>query len=480
VNHTEEDGTNRADLYVDSQNTEGNESLYQEFKFAGHNDRLDWVGGASYFHENARQTSEVNTNTSAVDNIVRNLGIAPTPDGSLFGFTTMLAQSFGIPVDLTGQAWHEEFQNTLRTRSYAAFGDVIWHATDKLNLTFGLRYTHDRKDFTWLNDPRDAPGLDAQLDLLESLGFFDAINQAGVPITRQTLTFDMAFIDPPAIANKGVLNSASKAWNDLSPRFVVDYHFNDHTMGFASLAKGYKAGGYNALQIGPAFDNEEVWNLETGIKQSFGPFAYNASLFYYRYDNRQSVRLIDPDPNNPTDIPRFVIDTGNLEAWGVDFDAAWKVTDAFRLDVAAEWIDSTYRDYTTPEGVNLDGQPTGEPNFSASLGASYRFDLGDGGNVRMSARHAYRSKVRCNEGSSLQGNCGISELLNVGEAQQRTDLRVAWASPGGLWEIAAYGNNVFDNRYVTGLNTYGKDVLGVVGATVSEPRTYGVELTVRY
>jgi iron complex outermembrane receptor protein len=68
----------------------------------------------------------------------------------------------------------------------------------------------------------------------------------------------------------------------------------------------------------------------------------------------------------------------------------------------------------------------------------------------------------------------------VGEAQQRTDLRVAWTSVNGSWEVAAYGNNVFDHRYVTGLNTYGKDVLGVVGATVSEPRTYGVELTVRY
>ena len=46
--------------------------------------------------------------------------------------------------------------------------------------------------------------------------------------------------------------------------------------------------------------------------------------------------------------------------------------------------------------------------------------------------------------------------------------------------MAAYGNNVFDNRYVTGLNTYGKDVLGVVGAMISEPRTYGLELTVHY
>ena len=475
LNHTEEDGTNRTDLYVDSQNTESNESLYQEFKLVGSNSRFDWVAGASYFDEDAEQTSEVNTNTTAVDNIVRNLGIAPTPDGSLFGYFSAVAQSFGIPVDLTGQAWNEQFQNTLNTRSYAVFGDVIWHATDRLNLTFGLRYTRDEKDFTWLNNPRSAPGLDAQLDLLEALGFFQA---TGVP--RETFEFDIAFIDPPAMANKGVLNRDSKSWSDLSPRFVVDYHFNDNTMGFASLAKGYKAGGYNALQIGPAFDNEEVWNFETGIKQSFDKFAWNGSLFYYNYDNRQSIRLVDPDPNNPTDIPRFVIDTGDLEAWGVDLDMTWKVTEAFRLDAQAEWIDSTYRKYTTPEGVNLDGQPTGEPRFSASFGASYRVDLADAGRLRLSARHAYRGKNRCNEGSTLQGNCGISEILNVGESQQRTDLRAAWTSPQGVWEVAAYGNNVFDNRYVTGLNTYGKDVLGVVGAMISEPRTYGLELTVHY
>ena len=102
--------------------------------------------------------------------------------------------------------------------------------------------------------------------------------------------------------------------------------------------------GYEEFSSGlrAAFENEDVWNLEAGIKQSFGRFAWNASLFHYRYDNRQSVRLIDPDPNNPVDIPRFVFDTGDLEATGIDFDMRWKVTDALTLDAQAEWIDSKY------------------------------------------------------------------------------------------------------------------------------------------
>ena len=480
LNQTEEDGTNRADLYIDSVNTESNETFYQEFKFAGSNARLDWVAGASFFKEDADQTSEVNTNTAAVDNIVRNLGIAPTPDGSLFGFTSFLAQSAGIPVSLVGDRWNERFTNTLSTTAYAAFGDVIWRATDKLNLTFGLRYTRDEKDFTWLNTPRNAPELEAKLDLLESLGFFDALAQMGIPITRELLTFDMAFIDPPAMVNKGVLVRDKRSWSDFSPRFVVDYHFNDKAMVFGSLAKGYKAGGFNALQIGPAFENEDVWNAEVGIKQSFGRFSYNASLFHYRYDNRQSIRLIDPDPNNPVDIPRFVFDTGDLEATGIDFDMRWKVTDAFTLDAQAEWIDSKYKDYVTPEGVDLDGEPTGEPRFTASVGAAYRMSLGDSGDLRLSARHAYRGRTRCNAGSDLQGDCGVNALLDIGEPRERTDVRVGWTSPQGTWSWAVYGNNIFDNQYVKGLNTYGRGPLGVVGATISEPRTYGMEVTVKF
>ena len=483
LNQTEEDGTNRADLYIDSVNTESNETFYQEFKFAGSNARLDWVAGASFFKEDADQTSEVNTNTAAVDNIVRNLGVAyelGVPDGSLFNFTSMLAQMNGIPISLVGDRWNERFTNTLSTTAYAAFGDVIWRATDKLNLTFGLRYTRDEKDFTWLNTPRNAPELEAKLDLLESLGFFDALAQMGIPITRELLTFDMAFIDPPAMVNKGVLVRDKRSWSDFSPRFVIDYHFNDKAMVFGSLAKGYKAGGFNALQIGPAFENEDVWNAEVGIKQSFGRFSYNASLFHYRYDNRQSIRLIDPDPNNPVDIPRFVFDTGDLEATGIDVDMRWKVTDAFTLEAQAEWIDSKYKDYVTPEGVDLDGEPTGEPRFTASVGAAYRMSLGDSGDLRLSARHAYRGRTRCNAGSDLQGDCGVNALLDIGEPRERTDVRVGWTSPQGTWSWAVYGNNIFDNQYVKGLNTYGRGPLGVVGATISEPRTYGMEVAVKF
>ena len=468
----DEDGTNRRNLYVDSTNTESNRSVYQEFKFSGSGERFDWIAGASYFQEQADQTSEVNTYTDAVDTIVRNLGMAATPDGTLFGFFDQQLQAFGIPLTLLGHRWNERFTNTLDTKAYALFGDTIWHATNRLNLTFGLRYTRDEKDFSWLNTLRNAPTLDATLDQLDAMGFFAL---AGVP--KELFVFDVAFIDPPAMLNKGVTNKASQSWTDLSPRFVVDYHFNDDTMGYASLAKGYKAGGFNALQIGSEFDNEDVWNFETGIKQAFpdARLAYNASAYYYVYDNRQAVRL-----DMTTTIPRFVVDTSDLEAWGVDFDARWQATDGLALDFNAGYIDSTYKDYITPEGIDVSGQPTGIPNWSAAIGLDYLWRMNDGGDLRFTLRHAYRGPTRCSDESQSQGTCGISEALDLGESQQMTNARIAWTSPLGYWTWAVYGRNLFDHQYINSLGTYGKTVLGTVGARVTEPRTYGVEVGVKF
>ena len=472
INRVEEDGTDRRYLYVDSTNTESNTNFYQEFRFTGGGDRVNWVAGASWFTEKADQTSEINTFTDAVDTILANMGIVPTPDGTLYGFTSQVLEMNGIPVSLLGHRWNERFINSMDTTAWAVFGDVTWAATDRLNLTFGLRYTYDEKDFSWLNNPRSAPTLDAALQQLDAMGFFGMI---GIPLDQYL--FDIAFIDGPAVLNKGVLNRASKSWDDISPRFVADYHFTDDLMGYASLAKGYKAGGFNSLQIGSEFANEDVWNFEVGIKHSVPEhrLRYNLSAYTYTYDDRQAIRL-----DTTTAIPHYVVDTSDIEAWGLDFDTRWQATDALTLDFVAAYIDSSYDQYVTPEGDDLSGQPTGTPKWSVAGGFSYQWMLGDAGDLRLSMRHAYRGKTRCSDESQAQGTCGVSPVLRLGEAQERTDVRLGWQSASGHLGLAVYGNNVFDNQYVSSLGTYAKTVLGTVGARLSEPRTWGMEVSVDF
>jgi len=478
----DQDATNRFDLYMDTYNADRVETLYQEFRFSGSNARLDWVAGVSGYKESSWQRTDLGANSQSVETIYRNFGIAP------FTLTSDLArQLLGLEVPLVGDPWIERFDNTLHNTSYAVFGDVIWKLSERLNLTVGLRYSRDEKAFTWFNPTRIAPELNGKLEMLESVGLFQTVESLNIMppevlgLVRGLLAADFAFTDAPAMQNKNQIVGIKRSWSDLSPRFVIDYHLNDDAMLFASLAKGYKAGGFNLLQIGPALDNESVWNLETGIKQSIGRFSYNASAFHYRYDNRQSTRLFNPDPNNPASVQRFIIDTGDLEATGVDVDMRWKVNNALSMDAAVSWIDSTYKRYTAPDGgagIVLDGAPTGEPRLSAGAGAIYRAEVADG-EFRFSARHSYRGRLRCNAASPRQNDCFVSPQLDIGEPRNRTDLRASWLSPYGRWDWSVYVNNLFDNRYVRSMALFAL-TMGAVGATITEPRTYGMEVTMKF
>jgi len=477
MNGQEEDGTNRPDLYMDTLDTQRNENFYQEFKFSGSNARFDWVVGTSWYKEKGWERTDVNVNTESMDHILR--GALPTPTGALFDFISSLTEPLGVPgISLVGDPWNEHVDNTMDSTSYALFGDVIWKLNDRLNLTLGLRYSRDEKEFTWFNPSRTAAALDAKLETLDAAGFFQTlatvIGADGADAFRGLLSTDFIFGDPPYMESKNQLVTRKNSWSDLSPRFVIDYHLNDDTMVFASLAKGYKAGGYSLLDIGVKVDNETVWNLEAGIKQTIGSFFYNASAYHYRYDDRQAINLIQLENG----LQRYVVDNADLEATGIELDMRWKASNALSLDGNLTWTDSSYKNYTHPAGIDLTGAPTGEPRLSFSAGAVYRVEVG-GGEMRLSARHAYRGRKRCNAASDREGDCGISPILDIGEPSHRTDLRLSWLSPQGTWDWALYANNVFDNRYVRAIHTYARP-MGAIGASITDPRIWGMEVTVKF
>jgi iron complex outermembrane receptor protein len=135
---------------------------------------------------------------------------------------------------------------------------------------------------------------------------------------------------------------------------------------------------------------------------------------------------------------------------------------------------------TRTTASTLNGQPTGEPSWSAALGGHYTWTLGDAGDLRLALRHAYRGACRANDYTRAQGDCTSFPNFSTGESQNRTDVRLGWASAGGHWTWAVYGNNVFDNQYVNSLGTYGMTVLGTVGARMTQPRQYGLEVSAKF
>ena len=477
VNREDEDGTNRIALYFDTANIEDNESWYQEFKFSGQTDSIDWIGGVSYYSEDAKQISDTHAFTDSIDTVLLNLGLAGTPDGTLFGFTSDVLAANGIPLTMLGLGWREAMYNEGNFKATAVFGDVIWHATDRLNLTFGLRYTHDEKEFSWFNGPREAPELDATIAALQAGGFFGVF-----PIPPEAYQFDIVF-DLSQLGLEGQKVKLDDTWDDVSPRFVVDYAVTDDVMVFGSLAKGYKAGGYNSVEVGSQFNNEDVWNLEGGVKSLFSDLGLivNASAFYYEYLDKQAISLVTGV--NGSGIPQYVVDTSDEEAYGLEADLRWQPVEALTFTANMAWIDATYKKKFVGDGEDrrdLSGEPTGEPHFSAALGASYVWNLSQYGLLDASLMHAYRGESRCNGDSQFQGTCQVSPNFNVGEATNRTDLRLAWASAGDRWGVAAYLTNAFDERYVTGVNNLTTNTFGTPFASISEPRMWGLEFRYTY
>jgi iron complex outermembrane receptor protein len=474
VNREDEDGTNLIAVYFDTANIEDNESFYQEFKLSGRTARIDWVGGVSYYKEKADQISDTHTFTDGIDTLGVNLGIFDSLGITfpLYAGTSSYIEPLGVT--MLGLPWREAMYNRGDFEAFAAFGDVIWHVNDRTNLTFGLRYTHDTKKFTWINGPHETPELDQVVAGLAQADFF-----SNFPIPAEAYRFsDIVFqVDTPA---GGVTQEDS--WDDVSPRLVLDYKVTPNVMVFGSLAKGYKAGGYNSTEVGSEFENEDVWNVETGIK-SVMPDAgviLNASVFYYIYENKQAIALVNDVAGS--DIPQYVIDTSDEKAWGIDVDAQWRPVDQFRLYANVAFIDATYKDKLTrgTDPLDLSGEPTGEPYLSAALGASYAWALGATGDLELSGRYAYRGESRCNADSERQGTCALQSVFEVGEDTERLDLRLGWTSANDTFGLAAYVTNVLDDQYVTGINNITTDTFGTPFASISEPRWWGVEATISF
>ena len=278
--------------------------------------------------------------------------------------------------------------------------------------------------------------------------------------------------------------SGDNSWNDFSPRLVLDYRFTPDVMAYASLAKGYKAGGYNGTEPGSQFAPEHVWNAEVGIKSTFPDqhLLLDASIYHYRYTDKQTLVVVPS--TSGLGVPTYQVSNTSQDATGLDLQLQWRPLDNLQLGFNGSYIDSTYAHASVPAGfgndgnpdyLDVSGQPVDEPTYAYSLSGDYIWHDVAQGNLSLHANYGYRGRTRCNDASVYQGKCALPTNFDLGEAQQRTDLRVDWTARGGRWGLGAFVNNVFDKRYVSGLGTISQSVLGTPYAYVTPPRMWGVE-----
>jgi iron complex outermembrane receptor protein len=478
VNKEDTDGTNNIATYLDTVNAESSSSWQQEFKLNGSNDKLDWVAGLSFFSENATQSSEVNTNTSSLDTFYTNLS-----GGQLFPFgqITGAAAQLGIPgINLLGLPWQETMFNTGNNKAIALYGDAIWHLSPATNVTFGARFTRDEKTFSWRYPQRVATALDTQLNALAGLGLFQDPQLGALYYGIPQLGFNGVSNNAPLVQGEITRPTpleVKKTWNNVSPRLVLDQKLDANTMVYGSITKGYQAGGFTGLSSGGSYEPEYVTNLELGIKgQVPGTgLTYNAALFHFDFKNLQSLELVGIGADG---FPKYVTQTSDRKADGLDLDLQWRPTRSLRLYSTMEYIDQRYDTYTSNTGVNLTGQPVGTPMWNIAAGIDSSWDA-FGGTLNGLLQAAYVSEVRCNADTITRTDCLKTPTFSVGTSTTRVDARIGWESPkqagGGRWGVALVVNNLLDKRYVSFVENTITRPLGVAYAETTAPRKVGLE-----
>ncbi|NIJ38751.1 outer membrane receptor protein involved in Fe transport [Sphingopyxis panaciterrae] len=195
-------------------------------------------------------------------------------------------------------------------RNWALFTHNIFHITDKLDFTFGVRYTNDRKKFSasFTNDNTACQFVQSRMtdDLTNPSATVRGV--AGGLIGLACQGNSTAELDGVSIRDK----RSEDEWTGTA---ILSYKPVDDLMLYASFSRGYKAGGFNldrsalknpiqlvngvptttfaaaggaqALVGNLQFDPELVNNYELGAKYSTGPFGVGLTFFRSDFKNFQ-------------------------------------------------------------------------------------------------------------------------------------------------------------------------------------------------
>ncbi len=315
------------------------------------------------------------------------------------------------------------------TKNWAVFVHGIYHWTDKLSTTVGVRYTDDKKDVT----------------------IFRQNFNGAVPINNSPLSFGST---------------------RTSPKVGVDYKWTDSLMTYALYSVGFRGGGFgprpsNALQLS-SFEPEDLDNYEIGVKSELFDrrVRLNGDVFYSLYTNQQ-IGVQDCLPCTPVRVPWFrTINAGKSRIWGVEAELNAAPTDRLQVEASLGYINYLLTDYTgitlRPTLPNGDRYyPNRTPKWNYGVGMQYEFPMGEAGSIRPRLDYTHQSKIYFNNSGGIQ------------EAYGLLSARLTWESSDAKWSTAFFGSNLTDEQYFDGKLAL-QAALGREQGNIAAPRQWGV------
>lgn len=397
---------------VTQDNLDDLEQFTQEVRFASDTDEaITWQAGAFYF--------DSSFNVTSID--------------GFFGATTV---------------FHE---NT----TWAVFAQSSYQVNEKLNVTGGIRYTHDEKSLV-VGDQNVN-------------GFALVIGAASVQ--------DYAPID----VDDG----------QVSFELSANYRLTDDTSVFTRFANGFRAqtiqGRDVAFEGAPSVaDSETINSFEVGFKSDLldNTLRLNAAAYYYTIDDIQFSAI--GGGNNFTAL----VNADKGVGYGFEVDAQWLATDELTFTGGFSYNNTEIQDdtltaqpcgsnadflgncsvldqRTTGNQVFVDGNPFPQaPETIFNFTARYAVPMGDDGEFFVFTDWAFQ---------------GETNLFLYDSIEFKTDdnfeggLRIGYENFADGYQLAFFGRNITDEDNVKGAIDF-NNLTGII----NEPRVWGFEVKVTF
>jgi iron complex outermembrane receptor protein len=444
---------------ADGQN---NETTSFELIFeAQASDRLHFTVGVNYFDETA-----FNGSNTCYDLFVNNgaSGQVTCPDTGLH-FELVPDNPNGIDIDPSQDS--DLWPNAPRingggpgpfggevsvwNKSTGIFGHVTYDFNDQWTLDVGGRYTEDDREFH--NFEFASTGCDVSLDPNNMCAF--------------TLPVDIAHVN-----DTGFFNQAAETFSEFTPMVSLTRNLAPgdtlHSgMFYVLYSEGFLTGGFNTevnanlptggpdLSYGP----EHVNNFEIGFKGQFmdGKMQLMADVFFMDYtDQQKSFDLANPDGEFGTEDPvQLVTNIAESSISGLELELRGAFWDGGFVSLDVGYIQNDvdkyeYEDPTNP-GTIIDKTQflinDFTPDMTINLAVEHEFNLGGGGTITPRLNLNWQDEY---EWAAETGNW-LKNAPDSGchqDSYSTLDARVTYRPGNGDWQVAAFGGNITDERYI--------------------------------
>jgi iron complex outermembrane receptor protein len=303
------------------------------------------------------------------------------------------------------------------------FGQGVVTLAERVDLTAGLRFDYEQKDAT-LN------------------------------------VFFTPAIEPPQ------QTVADESFSNVSPQFSAAFHLQPGKMIYASVGKGYKAGGFNAASPPGTelYAEEHTWNFEGGVKTTWanGRVAANAAVFRIDWEDMQ---LNLPNVFVPGEF--YIANVGGASSWGVEVDLNARVHPNVDVFGGIGYTKATFDDDSISGGVPVGGNTVpNTPDYTSSLGVQVSRALAQGtlygrGEVTFSGAFEYDDL-----NTERQGAYSLANF--------RAGIR------GRLVFVEGWIRNAFDTNYIPVAFAYGQLAPSGFIGEMGRPRTFGISAGVGF